>query len=87
MPMHHIVLLGHRHQCPEHGEGAVTSASTGLLVNGRVAAGVGDTISCGAVIVSGAPSVAFSGRSVARVGDITSHGGVLIEGDEGFGLE
>jgi uncharacterized Zn-binding protein involved in type VI secretion len=85
--MRHIVLLGHRHQCPEHGEGVVISASTSLIINGRPAAGVGDTISCGATIESGAPSAAFGGRNVARVGDTTSHGGVLIEGDEGFSLE
>ncbi|WP_284506827.1 PAAR domain-containing protein [Caballeronia sp. GAFFF1] len=82
-----VVLLGHRHQCPEHGEGLVVTASTGLEINGRKAAGVGDLISCGAVIVSGSSSASFAHRSVARVGDTTSHGGVLVEGDDGFDLE
>ncbi|MEZ2350845.1 PAAR domain-containing protein [Caballeronia sp. RCC_10] len=82
-----VVLLGHRHQCPEHGEGVVTSASTGLEVNGRPAAGIGDSISCGAVIVSGSSSAEFGNRRVARVGDTTSHGGVLVEGADGFELE
>ena len=85
--MSQIVLLGHRHQCPEHGQGVVITASTGLEVNGRPAAGVGDLISCGAVIQSGSSTASFGNRSVARVGDTTSHGGVLIEGDEGFNLE
>ena len=81
-----VVLLGHRHHCPEHGEGVVVTASTGLEVNGRAAAGIGDSISCGAVILGGSSSVSFGNRNVARVGDTTSHGGVLLEGDEGFSV-
>ncbi|MBZ5791277.1 PAAR domain-containing protein [Burkholderia contaminans] len=82
-----VVLVGHRHMCPEHGEGVVESGSTGMVVNGRAVAGTGDRISCGAIITGGASSFESDSRQVARVGDSTSHGGVLIEGDEGFCLE
>ncbi|WP_159836765.1 PAAR domain-containing protein [Burkholderia sp. 8Y] len=78
-----VVLLGHHHHCPEHGEGVVITASTGLEVNGRQAAGVGDLISCAAVIVSGSSFASFGDRSVARVRNTTNHGGVLLEGDDG----
>jgi uncharacterized Zn-binding protein involved in type VI secretion len=85
--MRAIVLVGHRHMCPEHGEGVVVSGSVGMIVNGRAAAGVGDSTSCGAVITSGASSFDLGDRQVARVGDRTSHGGVLIEGDDSFCVE
>lgn len=85
--MRAIVLVGHRHMCPEHGEGVVVSGSTGMIINGRAVAGVGDRISCGAVITSGASSFDLGDRQAARVGDRTSHGGELIEGDESFCLE
>ncbi|WP_250476095.1 PAAR domain-containing protein [Caballeronia sp. GAFFF1] len=85
--MRAIVLLGHHHECPQHGKGVVITASTGLKINGRQAAGVGDLTSCGAVIQSGSSSASFGARCVARVGDTTSHGGVLVEGDDKFLLE
>ncbi len=83
-----IVLIGHKHDCPLHGEGEVISGTSSLTVKGRAAALVGDRISCGAIIQTGASSfhvggksVARGGKSVARQGDRTDHGGVLIEGD------
>lgn len=81
--MRPVVLLGHRHSCPMHGIGTVTSGTSSVTVNGRAVACIGDLTSCGAVIVSGS-STTFGGSSVAREGDRTSHGGTLIEGDDGW---
>ncbi|WP_412460307.1 PAAR domain-containing protein [Pseudomonas sp. SC11] len=76
-----IVLIGHKHDCPLHGEGEVISGTSSLTVKGRAAALVGDRISCGAIIQTGTSSFHVEGKSVARQGDRTDHGGVLIEGD------
>lgn len=84
--MRPVVLVGHRHSCPTHGLGIVTSGTSGVTVNGREVACVGDTTSCGAVIVTGSSS-SFDNRAVAREGDSTSHGGTLIEGDDGWLLD
>jgi len=35
-----IVLVGHRHSCPIHGEGTVTTGSDATLVDGRPVARV-----------------------------------------------
>ncbi|ABE29960.1 PAAR motif family protein [Paraburkholderia xenovorans LB400] len=84
--MRPVVLVGHRHSCPLHGIGTVTTGSDGVTVNGRPVARVGDMTSCGATIVSGS-STTFGGKAVARMGDATSHGGTLIEGDDGWLLD
>lgn len=84
--MHSIVLVGHRHVCPIHGEGTVTSGTADAIINGRQAARIGDSTSCGATIITGSSST-FGGQGIARVGDTTSHGGTLVEGDDGFQLE
>ncbi|OLS63958.1 PAAR domain-containing protein [Pseudomonas putida] len=76
-----VVLVGHRHDCPVHGPGTVTSGSTEDVVNGRGIARVGDSISCGAVIRTGSSDTFIDSQAVARVGDTTSHGGTLVEGD------
>ncbi|WP_199098154.1 PAAR domain-containing protein [Dyella sp. ASV21] len=78
-----IVLVGHRHSCPIHGEGTVTSGSAGVMVNGRAAARIGDDTSCGATITTGSAST-FGGAGIAYVGCQTSHGGSLPEGDESW---
>lgn len=78
-----IVLVGHRHVCPVHGEGTVTTGTGGVTVNGRAAARIGDITSCGAVIETGSSST-FGGRGIAYVGCTTSHGGTLVEGDESW---
>ncbi|MBM7123333.1 PAAR domain-containing protein [Dyella kyungheensis] len=79
-----VVLVGHRHTCPIHGEGTVTSGAPHALVGGEAVARVGDSVSCGARITSGSPSCEIEGRAVARQGDATDHGGVLSEGDESW---
>ncbi|HEX7934335.1 MAG TPA: PAAR domain-containing protein [Paraburkholderia sp.] len=84
--MRPIVLVGHRHACPVHGMGTVINGTTGVTVNGRAVARIGDSTSCGAVIITGSTS-SFGGQGVARVGDMTSHGGTLIEGDGGWQLD
>ncbi|MBJ9978439.1 PAAR domain-containing protein [Pseudomonas sp. S75] len=76
-----IVLTGHKHQCPLHGEGKVISGTPSLTVKGRAAALAGDRISCGAIIEPGAARFHIEGKAVARQGDRTDHGGVLTEGD------
>ncbi|WP_245254372.1 PAAR domain-containing protein [Paraburkholderia sp. LEh10] len=66
-----------------HGVGTVTTGISGVTVNGRAVARIGDLTSCGATIVTGSTS-AFEGAGVARKGDLTSHGGTLDEGDNGW---
>ncbi|CAB3962133.1 MULTISPECIES: PAAR domain-containing protein [Burkholderia] len=82
-----VVLVGHRHSCPIHGEGTVTSGAKSFDINGRAVARVGDEASCGAVIQTGSPGSSIEGQPVARLGDTTSHGGTLIEGDIGWLVE
>lgn len=79
-----IVLVGHRHSCPLHGEGIVETGASATFVDGRAVARVGDCISCGAVIETGAACTIIEGQPAAREGDTTSHGGTLIEGDPGW---
>lgn len=57
-----IVLVGHRHSCPIHSEGTVTTGSDATLVDGRPVARVGDKISCGAVIETGADCTIIDGN-------------------------
>lgn len=82
-----VVLVGHRHHCPIHGDGEVITGSSSTLSNGRPIARVGDLISCGAVIETGSPHHLDEGRPIARVGDSTSHGGTLEEGDSGWKID
>jgi len=82
--MRPIVLVGHRHSCPLHGEGTVQTGASATFVDGRAVARVGDRISCGAVIETGAACTMIEGQPAAREGDTTSHGGTLIEGDQGW---
>lgn len=79
-----IVLVGHRHSCPIHGNGTVVSGAREAQVNGRAIARIGDQISCGAVILTGSDEAIVEGQPVARLGDSSSHGGILIEGEEGW---
>ena len=84
--MRPAVLVGHRHSCPIHGMGTVTNGTSGVTVNGRAVARIGDGASCGATISTGSAST-FGGAGVARKGDTTSHGGTLIDGDDGWLLD
>ena len=84
--MRPVVLVGHRHSCPAHGMCTVTSGTSGVTVNGRQVARIGDSTSCGAIIVTGS-SPTFGGSGVARKGDTTSHGGTLVDGDDGWVLD
>lgn len=79
-----IVLVGHRHSCPIHGEGTVETGASAASVDGRAIARVGDRISCGAVIETGAGGTIIEDQPAAREGDTTSHGGILVEGDPGW---
>lgn len=81
-----IVLVGHRHSCPVHGDGTVTTGTSGVIVNDRAAACIGDHVSCGAVITTGSAST-FGGQGIAYVGCRTSHGGTLVEGDDSWNVE
>ncbi|MBI6898565.1 PAAR domain-containing protein [Pseudomonas putida] len=82
-----VVLVGHRHLCPLHGEGTVISGAANATVNGRAIARMGDELSCGEVIETGAAYTLIEGSPAARQGDKTSHGGVLIEGDPAWLIE
>ncbi|EHC5873780.1 hypothetical protein JR782_004630 [Salmonella enterica subsp. enterica serovar Eastbourne] len=85
--MQPVVLVGHKHSCPIHGDGTVVSGASEVQVNGRAVARVGDRISCGAVIQTGSPGTRVEGQSVAREGDLTSHGGKLAEGEADWLVE
>ncbi|MCT8167172.1 hypothetical protein E2H86_13115 [Pseudomonas putida] len=82
-----IVLVGHRHLCPLHGEGVVISGASSAFVNGNAIARVGDQTSCGAIIETGAQHMLIEGSPAARQGDTTSHGGTLVEGDSSWLIE
>ena len=85
--MRPVVLVGHRHSCPIHGEGTVVSGAADAKVNGRAIARVGDKTSCGATITSGASGTRIEGQPAARKGDKTDHGGTLVEGDDDWLVE
>ncbi|MBD1553206.1 PAAR domain-containing protein [Pseudomonas typographi] len=76
-----IVLVGHLHACPIHGNGTVETGACSAAVGGRAIARVGDRTSCGALIETGAEHTLIEGQPAARLGDKTSHGGTLIEGE------
>ncbi|WP_233863651.1 PAAR domain-containing protein [Paraburkholderia adhaesiva] len=82
-----VVLVGHRHSCPQHGSGAVISGASEAKINGRAIARVTDRISCGAAIITGSANCEIEGQAVARQGDRTDHGGVLEEGDSNWMVE
>ena len=82
-----VVLVGHAHDCPTHGKNVVKTGSPTYTFNGMSVARIGDSTSCGAVIVSGSANYTIEGKAVARLGDRTDHGGELIEGDTGWQLE
>lgn len=82
-----IVLVGHQHSCPIHGNGTVVSGASEAQIDGRAVARIGDRVSCGAIIQTGSPGTIVEGQPVARLGDKTSHGGVLIEGEERWLVE
>ncbi|MFJ4344225.1 PAAR domain-containing protein [Pseudomonas sp. NPDC089401] len=85
--MNPIVLVGHRHDCPLHGQSTVTTGAASATVNGAAIARVGDLTSCGAIIETGAAHLIIEGQPAARVGDTTNHGGTLIEGDPSWLVE
>lgn len=85
--MQPIVLVGHRHSCPIHGEGTVSTGAVSVAVDGKSIARIGDSITCGAVIETGSNRTFIEGKAAARKGDRTSHGGTVIEGYEGWLVE
>lgn len=83
-----VVLVGHAHICPIHGQGVVVTGSSTSILNGRPVACVGDLVSCGATIIIGSAVASLDdGHPIARLGDVTSHGGTLIEGETDWLLE
>jgi uncharacterized Zn-binding protein involved in type VI secretion len=63
---------------PVVGPGAPT-----VLIGGKPAARVGDTLTCNGppdTIVAGSSTVVIGGQPAARVGDRTAHGGVIVVG-------
>lgn len=75
-----VVLVGHAHSCPLHGMGHVVSGAESGQVRAAQVACVGDSISCGAKIITGSPGASIQGRPIARKGDRSDHGGTLEEG-------
>ncbi|MEE4662461.1 polymorphic toxin type 44 domain-containing protein [Pseudomonas alliivorans] len=73
---------GDLHVCPIPGHlpTPIVSASGDVLANVMNVARVGDVCACGAVIVSGFPSIWVNGRPMAHLGSPTSHGGMIVNG-------
>lgn len=73
---------GDLHVCPIPGHlpTPIVSASGDVLANVINVARVGDVCACGAVIVSGFPSILINGRPMAHLGSPTSHGGMIVNG-------
>lgn len=73
---------GDLHVCPIPGHlpTPIVSASGDVLANVMNVARVGDVCACGAVIVSGFPSIRVNGRPMAHLGSPTSHGGMIVNG-------
>jgi len=58
------------HCCPTDGchPGEVASGSATVFINGRPAARIGDSISCGSLIAMGSPNVSIGSQSRGRGG-------------------
>ena len=71
------------HCCPTDGchPGEVASGSATVFINGRPAARIGDSISCGSLIAMGSPNVSIGSQSRGRGGYGASG---LIDGALGF---
>lgn len=83
-----VACVGHAHVCPIHGPGVIISGSSSCKIKGKPVARIGDAISCGATIITGARYARLdNGRPVARLGDKTDHGGEIVEGDEYWRVE
>ncbi|WP_081334362.1 PAAR domain-containing protein [Burkholderia diffusa] len=68
-----------------HG-GEVTSANAGVAINGRIAACVGDSVSCplhGRGVITHGGFGTINGRQIAHHGSGTSCGATLIVSDGG----
>jgi len=74
------------HCCPNAGchPGAVASGSASVFINGRPAARIGDSISCGSYIAMGSPNVSMGSQSR---GGGRNGAGSLINGAIGFAEE
>ena len=65
-----------------HGSGAIVTGSATVIIEGRLAARVGDKLNCGGStqIESGSPTVIVDGSRAARVTDTSCHGGRIATG-------
>ena len=82
--------VGDMHNCPAfngpqpHVGGPVLPPGTPIvLIEGKVAACVGDLCTCAGppdAIAKGSATVFIGGRAAARMGDSTSHGGAITVG-------
>lgn len=87
--MAQIILVGQYNAFPKpnppHGPGPVVTGNSGLSVNGKPAALVGDTCACTCktpdAIVTGSASLTINGVPIATTGSQTAHGGIFLEGD------
>lgn len=82
--------IGSNHQCPmcsgttPHVGGPVLNGSPNVIINGKLAARMGDMCTCSGppdTIVQGNPTVLINGIPIATVGSMTAHGGVIITGE------
>ena len=80
---HRLKDLWNVHCCPTDGchPGEVASGSATVFINGRPAARIGDSISCGSYIAMGSPNVSIGSQSRGRGGYGASS---LIDGALGF---
>ncbi|WP_342456600.1 PAAR domain-containing protein [Pseudomonas sp. PSKL.D1] len=61
--MRPVILVGHTHDCPIHGQNFVETGSPHYTFNGKAVARVGDRTRCDAVIISGSPAFHIKGES------------------------
>ncbi|WP_430906435.1 HET-C-related protein [Maribacter sp. 2-571] len=88
-----VATITDLHTCPmcsgpvAHVGGPIIGpGALGVLVNGKVAALIGDTCTCTSavdVIAQGSAGVLFNGVPAVCMGDLTAHGGVVVSGQEG----
>lgn len=63
--------------CPQ---GAITSGSDSVMVEGKQAARAGDSTGCGSTVVEGSSDVFINGKPAAVQGDATGCGGSIVTG-------
>lgn len=88
--MQSAARINDAHACSDSGPNSgatllIEQGSPNILINGKPAARVGDSVSCRmssspTTITTGAKNVLFNGKPAARMGDTIANGGSIIQG-------